>query len=264
MPYRKRTLWGGVKPPAGSPLDLGDPINSGLLCCYLMNENAGLFVRDIASEIDLQINAATDFTWQAGKHGPAVGRGSASGWMVSSKTPAVTGGQVTCGGWINYTQTTGEWVISQGVVNTNWQLFLDSGLVYYRVANLLPLTFTAPPINTWQHVMAVQNGTTATIYINGIAKASGTVTALPGTAAVMRVGAFSSATASYNFHGKLSGIRAWRRALSPTEILRLYNEPFAGVMAPSRRIRSAAAGSAFNPYFYRHIAGAGGMSGASA
>jgi hypothetical protein len=80
------------------------------------------------------------------------------------------------------------------------------------------------PINAWEHLMVVYNGTTATVYRNGVQAGTGPWT--PGTMvdAPMNIGASANNAGIYNFffNGDLDDIQIFNYAKSNTEIADIY------------------------------------------
>jgi len=77
---------------------------------------------------------------------------------------------------------------------------------------------------SWQHVAVTLNGSTATIYVNGNAAASGSVTLAPSAFNPTRnfLGK-SQFAADPLFNGKLDGVEITDYAMTPTQIAVLYN-----------------------------------------
>ncbi|MBS2966973.1 LamG domain-containing protein, partial [Actinocrinis puniceicyclus] len=76
-------------------------------------------------------------------------------------------------------------------------------------------------LNTWTHVVAVYNATTAaaTLYLNGTAVASFTDTAPPTTTGAFQLGDdFQTNTHNAYFNGQIADARTWSTALTPTQV----------------------------------------------
>jgi len=76
--------------------------------------------------------------------------------------------------------------------------------------------------DVWNHIVATRSGTTAKIYVNAVEVASGTVGsgASASGGLVQRIGATGP---SEDISNRLKELGVWARALSPTEIVTLYN-----------------------------------------
>lgn len=64
--------------------------------------------------------------------------------------------------------------------------------------------------------------TTATVYIDGTQAGTGTVEALGNGSGVLNVGRYGSSGGGYYFNGKIDDVRVYNRALSASEVTRLY------------------------------------------
>ena len=93
---------------------------------------------------------------------------------------------ITVEAWVNsasYSQS--GFIVAKNPVNANWELFLAGGLLYWRsggngcVTGTNPyteLTVAAPSPSMWHHIVAVQTGTNAQIFIDGaVAATSGSM-----------------------------------------------------------------------------------------
>lgn len=90
--------------------------------------------------------------------------------------------------------------------------------------NSVGTTNGAVPLNTWKHIAAVRNGTTISIYINGVLNATAaTGTTAPTYNFPARIGSMfygSYSPPQYNgLNGKMDELRLYNRALSAAEIL---------------------------------------------
>jgi Concanavalin A-like lectin/glucanases superfamily len=83
----------------------------------------------------------------------------------------------------------------------------------------------AVPLNTWTHVAAVRNGSTMTLYINGVQAATGSnmLGNLVDTSSPLLLGQSSGGWGNDSFDGRLDELRIYNRALSASEVSALYN-----------------------------------------
>ena len=76
-------------------------------------------------------------------------------------------------------------------------------------------------VGAWTHVAATYNGTTASVYVNGVLAGSQAFTGYNLASGGVRLGEYVSAT-GYKFAGAIENARVYNRALSATEIAALY------------------------------------------
>jgi hypothetical protein len=98
-----------------------------------------------------------------------------------------------------------------GSANTTggFAVFITGGLLYVRINGTgqdLTYTLTSSWINTWHHLAVVRNGTTLTIYLDGISVASGT-RAQDVTQSTPYIGNGAGVLGAYYFSGCLSNMR---------------------------------------------------------
>ena len=114
------------------------------------------------------------------------------------------GGEVIVDNWAG--SPSGSYVTNQ------WQLLIDlNGLLKFIYAtntttNVQIGTGTVS-LNTWTHVATVRSGTTLTLYINGTASGSATVSQSLGVSAVGSVGQQTAGTAHYYYTGYIDDLR---------------------------------------------------------
>lgn len=124
-----------------------------------------------------------------------------------------------------------------------WNVFATGGTGQASVVSGAALL----PLNTWTHLAGTYDGTTATLYFNGVAVASGTTTSGPLTtiSADAMIGRNIVVSADA-FNGLIDEVEVFNRALSAVEILAIVNAGPAGnckravlQSASSRRVHGA-------------------------
>ena len=98
-----------------------------------------------------------------------------------------------------------------------------AGRLQYRRLGINPVCQPSPlPINTWTHLTVTYNGSTLTLYRNGVAVANSNVSAtLSPTTLSLQIG--GSQFGEY-FKGLIDEVRIYNRALTATEIQATYQQ----------------------------------------
>jgi hypothetical protein len=98
-----------------------------------------------------------------------------------------------------------------------WQLWLGTGSSYVH------LDGPAVALNAWTHLVATYNGTTASLYVNGVLVASENLAYAPNTVRPFRIGAGQTETsAGLLFSGRLDEIAVYNTALTAAEVTTNY------------------------------------------
>lgn len=243
MTIRKPKKWGSVKPPVGFGVDWSDPINKSLIGCWLFNEGAGNTLYDIAQKNN---GAGTVLTWSPGAFGPSGKFDGVSSFVTISALPTMAN-PWTLSGWVKWAAivnlggafgfgsgTNGVWA---GTTATNFKI-LSNGETPGNGA-------TTPTTGKWYHVALVWDGTKLNAYLNGVFEYNVTPTGSNWkSSTVTEFGKYDPSATFFN--GSLDAIRTHARALSAWEIMRLYREPFAGVLSPRRRLWSSVSAGGSN------------------
>ena len=78
-----------------------------------------------------------------------------------------------------------------------------------------------PSNGAWHHIVATQEGTMGTLYMDGVLRASGTLPAIGNGAGAINLGRFNSGDHWY-FTGRMDEVRIYNRALSHPEVTELF------------------------------------------
>lgn len=282
MPFRKTKGWGQTKPQAGAMLDYGDPINAGCRGAWMLNEGGGLKAQNTARPGQNRgtftgITQGATSGWAQGRFGPGVLFDGTDDYIDCGNIKFTNTAVSVCG-WHrtngNYTQS--QAILSQSDATTAQNHFTfafgltDNKYTALSAGNIRITNNTSISTDAWRFVAftrSADSGGSATwnIFLNGVADASSTLATTGADVTntnqlcMSRYGAFNS----YFLVGKLDNVRLWERELQPSEIMRLYQEPFAGIVPSRRRIISQVAGGAatiVGSYYYLEVAGmSGGM-----
>lgn len=253
MPYRKASGWGRIKPHEGARLDGGDPINQGLVGRFLFNERhqAARF-KDIARGNWMYNNTGASlvpgaFGGYAQSYDGVTGAGRVNAVGGAGGKPLISAYPFTIVAWGKTTgaivlasmsdEATDNAYVSLVLVSTSARAYAgDAGGSNYADSGAVTTS------GVWHQIVGVWNSTTdRQIFIDGRYTGINNTSRTPSLATwdntmfgvLQRTGAVNFGA------GMVDNVSLYNRALSATEILRLYNEPFAGVVAPRRRIISS-------------------------
>jgi hypothetical protein len=140
--------------------------------------------------------------------------------------------QITVEAWIFRTSTGNlNTVISnyQSSYRLLFRIWSDNKIQFILNDFAVGVTSTSTiPANTWTHVTGVYNGTTASIYINGILDSSLPYTGTLLTSSVaMKIGGGLTNGTEF-FQGNISEVRLWNIARTPAEITSSYTKQLTG------------------------------------
>lgn len=250
MPFRKSKPWGATKPPCGTPLD-GDSINSGLVCCALLNEGAGKLCKNLRGYGDGTIGGNAVFSQNLVGQGVAITINGSDQISFGSNT-LFQSGEVTAewlGTW-DGTNTGGNALIFSNVASSKgFELAVDTttGVLWWATTNSFAVnntTFTAVAKIPFHVLFTHSVNLGLTVYVNNkVVATNATTTALSYTAgSVLSLGQRGD-SAVVGLPGVCNIYRQWSRALSATEGGRLFQSPYIGLATPRRRIISGASAS---------------------
>ena len=94
-----------------------------------------------------------------------------------------------------------------------WELWLGTGTSFVKLIG------PSVTLNSWTHIVATYDGTTARLYLNGTLAASGNLAYSANTTRPLRLGAGKNETTSdYEFPGRLDELAIYPTALTDTRI----------------------------------------------
>jgi hypothetical protein len=171
------------------------------------------------------LSGATPPQWSTGKYGSDLSfNGSTSYVTVSSSNSLNITGDITLEAWVkpNAVNGTDQDILFKGTSTSNatrqyglrlvsanqFQGFYSNGTTEYYVSDT-----TSPTAGLWYHVVLTRQGTTATIYVNGVSKAvdTGNSGSLNTTANDLAIGRFGGSNIEY-FNGSIDDVRIYNYA----------------------------------------------------
>lgn len=250
MPYRKSKPWGSIKPSFGYGLDGGDPINIGLRTRVLFAEGGGNLLSDLASPT--KFVGTNSPVWSPTKFGKGPLFNNSSNYYLNNSflfPNATTKVSVSFWNYVVAPAPAQAIAFSDDAASVfvNWigcHCPWADGNIYWdypdQNVGRISTAYGAGNLGKWTHIALIGGLDYRSIYINGVLQTSNT-TNTPNTCAAITQFYFGAApTHSWWHNGTIDNFSMWDRQLTPGEIMRLYSEPFAGIVAPRRRIISAA------------------------
>jgi hypothetical protein len=158
-----------------------------------------------------------------GKHGRAR---SFSGRFDYIELPAINIPRaITVSAWVysdRFVQN--GFVVGKNPVNAQWSLFFESdGYLKWRGSSANGEVRCAAPANrAWHHVAARQEGTSASLYLDGVLCGTAVVPEIGNESGSITIGRFDGVQ-YYYFNGRIDDVRIYNRALSDVEITQLFS-----------------------------------------
>ncbi len=207
---------------------------SGILLWYHFNENSGTTVIDSAGNMN---GTARNMSWSGGKFGSAGSFNGSSSYVVVNYSDALNlTNQVTIEAWVKpiigtrmviiarywYNSTVNDRSYEFGInASGNVEFALNSNGTQAGATWLY--SAATVPNNTWSHVLALSNGTTMMIFING--QQDSNIATAPASIynsnRSVQIGAWTydpSGTTAYYFNGTIDEVRILNKSLTVDEV----------------------------------------------
>jgi len=219
-------------------------MTTGLAGYWLMNEEGGGTLQD-SGPLNNPLLMTVAGSWGPGLfEAAAFNCGNRAVYAASQKNIGITGGSArTISAWINPTNsdTLVDNIVSWGTngVDTDCGFYVNvtnAGDVYwyFNGDDLRTVSGGIITPGIWQHICGVFYGGTAGtssigIFKNGLAQAliKEGASNSPNTGdSALRIGSIAVVTPGQNFRGSIDNVAVFRRALSASEVMALYANPF--------------------------------------
>jgi hypothetical protein len=178
----------------------------------------------------------------AGKAGQALNFNGSNTYTVASDAASLDSSNITVAGWYKFGTVNGTYqtMVAKWYTGVQQQFVLqlnsDNKLGWWTGngstgADVVE-SATTPAAGKWYYIVVTISGTSKKIYINGVLDNSGTGTAITSAPVELTVGSKKNSGGSYFefFNGQMDDIRMYNRALSASEVQKLYTST-GGVLA---------------------------------
>ena len=222
----------GMKPILGEQVDWSHPLSKGLVGLWLMNECTGI-PNDIVGGTTLSTTGSP--TWISGIHGSAVQFAGGTYYSAAdASTPALDRAfnQITLLSYFKAdVNPSNDGLLGKGTIwylaamDTDWVRLrhLGCGDGDTLVQMTAPFSFSD---GEWHLLVATYDGANTAVYVDGIYYGGEAATGTMGTNNSDFAIGDIAAGEGWSWAHKQSMAAIWNRALSASEITRLYQEPF--------------------------------------
>lgn len=251
-----------TKPPIGSQIDSGHPLAQGLTGCWLFNEAGGSVLRDLAGKCN---GAITGATWRYSTPGGVLSFDGSDDVVTLTVPPQTfTEGQVSLCMVVNPNSQSNAYM-TNGTSNDSNKLAMLFGFQAgaFNIFNneayptgVAADTQIAGDVGAWQQIVYASDGARVFGYKSGskMIDVAANLNVNGGNLVTFCIG--GAAVASAPFGGLVSGFSVYNRALSPSEVRWLYEEPHAFVQPPvpyRRFVIPSAPALTTRPYYYQSL-----------
>jgi hypothetical protein len=222
-----------------------NPGTANLVAYYSLNEGAGAVAGDSAGGHNGTVVGGAQ--WIAGPDGfgnALIFDGTGSQYVdLGTWDPSAGTGQLSISLWANWGGISGQYMGLIGKRDTwaaddmMWQIEAAQGDGNVGASRESGQTVSGfiPEVGQWEHVALTFDGTTGTLYRNGLQVSSGPFSLGPDTVAAMVFGA-CQANGGNPYNGALDEVRLYNRALSREEIAYVISNGAATLHIPVQSV----------------------------
>ena len=218
-------------PRIGQRANLQHPLMKGCVGWWPLTDGGGGIAKDLVRGNDGTLNGNAAFV--SSEIGASLSCSGVSQGGVTASTNPVASLPITVSAWFKTSNTSSDMYIIDGDDSSDRiAIYRNAGGSLVAFAGGSRTFSTSSSViadGNWHHVVAIYTSSGITGYFDGEQAASGSAatTSLSG----LRIGGRYSSTS--NWDGELQNIRTYDRALSDSEILQLYTNPWSGLSIPS-------------------------------
>lgn len=235
--------------PSSPVLRQSHPLAQGLVGCWPLHEGGGLVANDLSG----RGNSGTltgSVSWSAGQSGYALSLDGSSGYVQCADPGLTSAAAKSVFAWVSPTFSSNGTFPRVLQINT---ATCSAALVLYDASNsafavggtpnnnsVFGLTTQTFPAGAWHHVGWTFDGSTWTVYVDGVAWPTNTTQGSFGfTGSGLVLGA--RLAAAYYTAGLLGSVSLWSRALSPQEAAQDYEDSYRIVRRSRTVLKTAVA-----------------------
>ena len=199
------------------------PTSAGLVGWWKLDETSGATAANAAGTPNGTTSGGP--TWGAGRISNALTFDGVNDVLTIPSTSALATSYYTVSLWVKPGALNTSALFEHSRYSQNWYgIFIVSpGRIHMRITDYDTLETSAAVLKTgsWQHIAVTFNGIDAIIYLNGVVVQSGTYSHVESPSA--NTTTIGSNADNERYTGAIDDIRVFNRALSPAEILTIYN-----------------------------------------
>ncbi len=194
---------------------------------YTFSESSGTTTADASGNgnTGTLINGPTFVAGRSGGGNALSLNGTNQSVQIANSASLNPTSAITLSAWIDATDWNGNRrILQKGASDNQYRLLAESGVLKFDLKNVGTVTATLPTTGTWHLITGTYDGSTMTLYVDGVAVASAAHTgAIATTGDPLAIGAKAgSTTAGDFFHGLLDDVRIYNSALSASAVSSLY------------------------------------------
>jgi len=159
--------------------------------------------------------------------------------IPNSASLNVQTGDFSVDAWFKIDGGNSGYIVSKDSCGTSgiWNIFAGGGGITFRTVGASGSEIiSSPPVSVgdWHHVVAVKDGTTMLLYLDGVFVSSGTQDSMATTVFPVRIGTRGGSITNPGgcgdvfFSGEIDEVEIYNRALNPSEIQAIFDADSAG------------------------------------